>query len=92
VLTSIYLQNMVKAVLFDMDGVLVESEKFINQAGVKMFQEKGFEVKPDDFLPFTGMGENRYLGGVAEKHNIPFDVEREKIELMIFTKLWSGES
>lgn len=69
---------MIKAVLFDMDGVLVESEKYINQAGVEMFREKGFEVDPDDFLPFTGMGENRYLGGVAEKHNIPFDVETDK--------------
>ena len=69
---------MIKAVLFDMDGVLVESEKFINQAGVEMFRERGFNVDPDDFLQFTGMGENRYLGGVAEKHNIPFDVETDK--------------
>ncbi len=69
---------MIKAVLFDMDGVLVDSEKFINQAGVELFREKGYEVKPEDFEPFTGMGENRYLGGVAEKYNIPFDVEKDK--------------
>ncbi len=70
---------MIKAVLFDMDGVLLESEKFINQAGVDMFKEKGYDVKHKDFLPFTGMGENRYLGGVAEKHNIPFDIEKDKL-------------
>lgn len=69
---------MIKAVLFDMDGVLLESEEFINRAGVLMFREKGFEVHPDDFLPFTGMGEDRYLGGVAEKYNIPFDVAQDK--------------
>ncbi len=68
----------VKAVLFDMDGVLVESERFINEAGVLMFREKGYEVDPDDFLEFTGMGEDRYLGGVAEKHNIPFNPEQDK--------------
>ena len=68
----------VKAVLFDMDGVLVESERFINEAGVLMFREKGYEVDPDDFLEFTGMGEERYLGGVAEKHNIPFNPEQDK--------------
>lgn len=68
----------VKAVLFDMDGVLVESERFINEAGVLMFREKGYEVDPDDFLEFTGMGEERYLGGVAEKHNIPFHPEQDK--------------
>jgi beta-phosphoglucomutase len=69
---------MIKAVLFDMDGVLLESEEYINRAGVMMFREKGFEVQPEDFLPFTGMGEDRYLGGVAEKYNIPFDVMADK--------------
>ncbi len=69
---------MIKAVLFDMDGVLVDTEKYINQAGIQLFKEKGCDVKPEDFLPFTGMGENRYLGGVAEKYGIPFDVEKDK--------------
>ena len=68
----------IKAVLFDMDGVLLDSEKYICQAGIEMFKEKGFTVSPEDFLPFTGMGENKYLGGVAEKHNIPFQVEKDK--------------
>ena len=67
-----------KAVLFDMDGVLLDSEEYICRAGIMMFREKGHEVKPEDFLEFTGMGENRYLGGVAEKHEIPFDVEKDK--------------
>jgi len=61
-----------------MDGVLLESEKYINRAGVEMFLEKGYKVIPEDFLEFTGMGENRYLGGVAEKYNIPFDLEIDK--------------
>ena len=51
----------IKAILFDMDGVLLDSEEYICRAGIKMFKEKGYEVKPDDFLEFTGMGENRYL-------------------------------
>ncbi len=68
----------IEAVLFDMDGVLVDSEAYIRQAGIDMFREKGYQVSAEDFMPFTGMGENRYLGGVAEKHNIPFDLERDK--------------
>lgn len=67
-----------KAVLFDMDGVLLDSEEYICQAGIRMFREKGFEVSPDDFLEFTGMGENRYLGGVAARHGIPFELEKDK--------------
>jgi len=59
---------MLKAVLFDMDGVLADSEEFICEAAMKMFEEKGLTVKPEDFLPFVGAGENRYLGGVAEAY------------------------
>lgn len=71
-------QKQLKAVLFDMDGVLLDSEEYICRAGIMMFREKGFEVDPDDFLEFTGMGENRYLGGVAQKHGIPFELEKDK--------------
>jgi len=69
---------MIKGVLFDMDGVLLDSEEFITRAGMMMFREKGYAVKESDFKPFTGMGENQFLGGVAEKHNIPFDLEKDK--------------
>jgi HAD superfamily hydrolase (TIGR01509 family) len=61
-----------------MDGVLVDSEPFIKEAGVRMFAEKGFTVRPDDFLPLVGTGEDHFLGGVAEKYGLPFDVERDK--------------
>lgn len=71
-------EKKLKAVLFDMDGVLLDSEEYICQAGIMMFREKGYEVSPDDFLEFTGMGENRYLGGVAEKNGIPFELEKDK--------------
>jgi HAD superfamily hydrolase (TIGR01509 family) len=69
---------MIKGVLFDMDGVLLDSEEFITEAGILMFKEKGFDVKESDFKPFTGMGENRFLGGVAEKYGIPFNQEKDK--------------
>jgi beta-phosphoglucomutase len=69
---------MIKGVLFDMDGVLVDSEPFICQAAIMMFEELGVTVMPDDFLPFVGMGENRYIGGVAEKHKISVDIDKVK--------------
>lgn len=68
----------IKGVLFDMDGVLVDSEWFICEAAVRMFEEKGLKVKRDDFLPFVGAGENRYLGGVAEKYNFILDIKVSK--------------
>lgn len=65
-------------VIFDMDGVLVDSEEFICQAACRMFAEKGLIVQPEDFVPFVGMGENRYIGGVAEKYNLPVDIDAVK--------------
>src|SRR5205807_7886311 len=61
-----------------MDGVLVLSEPLLAQAAARMFAEKGFEVRHEEFHPFIGMGEDRYLGGVAEARGIPMDPERDK--------------
>lgn len=69
---------MIRGVLFDMDGVLIDSEEFICRAVIEMFGEKGIIVSPDDFKPFVGMGENRYIGGVAEKYNINLDIREAK--------------
>ena len=66
------------AVIFDMDGVLVDSEPLINAAAISMFKEKGLVVQPDDFLPFVGAGEDRYIGGVAEHYGFPLDVPAAK--------------
>lgn len=69
---------MIKGVLFDMDGVLVDSEPFICKAAIMMFEEMGVSVLPEDFHPFVGMGENKYIGGVAENHGISIDIEKVK--------------
>lgn len=61
-----------------MDGVLVDSEAYICQAAVIMFERNGLKVKPEDFTPFVGKGENAYLGGVAEKYNFKIDIESVK--------------
>lgn len=55
----------VSAVLFDMDGVLCNSEHPSRLAAVDVFAEMGVEVTVDDFVPFTGTGEANFLGGVA---------------------------
>lgn len=56
-----YLSNWgkVSAVLFDMDGVLCNSEEPSRKAGVDVFAEMGVEVTVEDFVPFMGTG-NEY--------------------------------
>src|SRR5436309_3569871 len=61
-----------------MDGVLVLSEPFIAEAAIRMFAEKGFTVREEEFRPFIGMGEDRFIGGVAERRGIRLDPARDK--------------
>jgi HAD superfamily hydrolase (TIGR01509 family) len=68
----------IRAVIFDMDGVLVDSEPLINAAAIAMFREQGLLVQADDFLPFVGAGEDRYIGGVAEHYEFPLDIPAAK--------------
>jgi beta-phosphoglucomutase len=67
-----------RGVIFDMDGVLVDSEPFIAEAAVRMFAEKGYSVRPEEFHPFIGQGEDRFIGGAAEARGITMDLVRDK--------------
>jgi HAD superfamily hydrolase (TIGR01509 family) len=71
-------QSDIHGVIFDMDGVLTDSEPLINAAAIAMFKEKGLEVQPGDFLPFVGTGEDRYIGGVAERYGFPLELREAK--------------
>lgn len=46
----------VSAVLFDMDGVLCNSEEASRLAAVDVFAEMGVQVTVEDFVPFMGTG------------------------------------
>ncbi len=68
-----------EGVIFDMDGVLCDSEPFIYEASRRMFVETyGINPKAEDFFPFVGAGEDRFIGGVAEKYGIRLDAARDK--------------
>ncbi len=83
---------MLKGILFDVDGVLLDSEELTSEAAVRYFSEKGYEVKPEDFIPFYGTGEENYFGGVAKKHDIPFNVQIEKYRIYdLFAEMARGK-
>jgi HAD superfamily hydrolase (TIGR01509 family) len=69
---------MTTAVLFDMDGVLVDSEPIINAAAIRALAEFGISARPADFEPFVGAGEDRYVGGVAELHGRTYVAEMKR--------------
>ncbi|RCV45112.1 hypothetical protein SETIT_9G426900v2 [Setaria italica] len=86
----------VSAVLFDMDGVLCNSEEPSRQAGVDVFAEMGVEVTVDDFVPFMGTGEANFLGGVARVKGVkdfnPESAKKRFFEIYLdkYAKLNSG--
>lgn len=74
-------EKAIHGMIFDMDGVLCDSEPFICKAARQMFQEHhNLTVPATDFAPFVGTGEDRFLGGPAEKYgcqiNLPADKDR----------------
>ncbi len=62
-----------KAVIFDMDGVLVDSEPVIIEASLRVLRKYGVEAKESDFKEFTGMGDDIFIGGVARKYGLEYD-------------------
>ncbi|WP_320127783.1 cytidine deaminase [uncultured Sphaerochaeta sp.] len=66
---------MITGILFDMDGVLIDSEPLILQAAIAYFDSLGVTVKAGDFTPFIGAGDRRFLCGVAEQYHVDLDFE-----------------
>ncbi len=64
------------ATIFDVDGVIADTEVLNARASVLMFQQLyGVAVQPEDFRPFIGTGDERYVEGVAEKYEVVIDLE-----------------
>jgi HAD superfamily hydrolase (TIGR01509 family) len=83
--------GLLRGVIFDVDGVLVLSEPLIAEAAMKLFAEKGYDVDEEEFRPFIGAGEDRFIGGVAEARGIPLDPDRDKARLYeIYLELIRG--
>jgi beta-phosphoglucomutase-like phosphatase (HAD superfamily) len=63
---------MIKAVMFDIVGVMTDSEHPINKAALAGLREYCIEPEPSDFLPFAGMGEDHYIDGVVRKYGLTY--------------------
>jgi len=79
----------VRAVLFDVDGTLVDSNDAHAAAWVKAFSEHGIEVDPIEVRRSIGMGGDKLMpavSGIAEDSDLGTKISKRRGE--IFKKEW----
>lgn len=81
----------IKAIIFDMDGVIVDSEKVITKACLLALSEFGINATENDFKQFTGMGENAFIGGVANMYGHTYDLAMKKRAYEIYVDIVEEE-
>ncbi len=73
------IETTIRGVLFDMDGVLVDSEDLIAAAVQRMYREwYGVEVPQSAFKPYIGAGEDMFIGGPARDYGFKIDLPKAK--------------
>ena len=73
VTSSLSVDSGPAGILFDCDGVLVDSEPALAEIAAIALRDFGAAAIPDDFKPYIGMGEDMYLGEVTAKYGVVFD-------------------
>lgn len=67
---------MIEAVLFDMDGVLADTEPVAKTLGVKYYRSIGREIDAAAFDKFMGSGDYAFFTGPAKENGWPFDYSK----------------
>jgi cytidine deaminase len=56
---------VIKAILFDVDGVLVDSEPLMKDVAVSVFKEFGIDMDPAVYSTYIGVGDRLFINGIA---------------------------
>ncbi len=77
---------MLKAVIFDFDGVIVNSEPLHYQVEKEMFLEKGIDISYQEYCEYAGISEAETYQLLAKKYGVALDANimlPDKIERFI---------
>ena len=62
--------NLFKAVIFDMDGIIINSEPFWKMAEMKVFEEIGVELKHEDIEKNVGLKNTEVVNNICLQFSI----------------------
>ena len=74
-------RTKIKAVIFDMDGTLIDSEPNYAIADCELVSRYGGNMTAEEHKQFVGIGTIPFLKYIKEQFNIPVDIDKLKQEL-----------
>lgn len=63
------------AFIFDMDGVLIDSEKYYQQVEKMVFQQLGLRITPEEHLLYKGTATDEMWKRIKERHSLELSIE-----------------
>jgi HAD superfamily hydrolase (TIGR01509 family) len=83
----------VKAVVFDKDGVLADSEAINLRSAFEVFRAHGYELEPEDELTIVGRHPVTYVPVLAQRFGMSEEEQRRVIneQDVIYTRVWEEE-
>ena len=71
------------AAIFDMDGLLIDSEPFWNQAADTIFREYGFSLSPVEYATTTGMRTREFVAYWFHRNKVnPTEIDRAGLAII----------
>ena len=61
---------MLKAVIFDMDGVIIDSEPFHWEVNKRLFKSLGIEISEEEYRHYIGVSNTTMWGAIKRKHGL----------------------
>lgn len=64
-----------KAVIFDMDGVIIDSEPFYQEVQIDLFHKMGITIPPEEYNTFIGAGMREMWNMIKSSRNLKQPIE-----------------
>lgn len=80
---------MIKGLIFDMDGVLIDSEPLYRELNGKLFHRLGFSLTDEEYAAFVGTTDEKMLSDLKERFLLEHSLDelnliREEIHMSFF--------